>query len=492
MNLIDSVLMQLAPSRAAKRIRDRIRAQALMNYDAAKPGRRTDAWRAPRSSADGAAINSRETLRNLSRDFVRNRPWAARVRDVVTVNVVASGIRPSVECKDPEVKEAVERVIRSFLLSTAIDARRRQSLFQMQATAMNAVFADGEVLVRQRMRNRNFEKDLALPFQVELIEVDHLDMAKTSHGNNEVIEGLEYGPTGRVEAYHLFRHHPAEIAFWRKGARVESERVPAAQILHLYRQDRPGQMRGVPWLAPVMLTLGEISDYQEAQILKQKMAALMAGVVTTDAEGATFRGAGLEELHPGALVGLEPGQKIEWTNPPQVEAYDEFMRAALGAVAMGVGITYEALSGDLRQVNFSSGRMGRMEMDRLVEQWQHLILIAQFCEGIARWFKDSWALQAGRRENDIPAGEFEIRWTAPRRPLIDPVKEIGAMVAEVEGGLSSTQRQQRRLGYDPEEIDQERADDAARGRGGVVRPTAAAPTDDDDETDNGGPRNERD
>jgi lambda family phage portal protein len=286
---------------------------------------------------------------------------------------------------------------------------------------------------------------------------DLLDTSLTSSGQNQVVEGVEYSQIGQVVAYHLYDHHPGDLTWWSRR-QLQSRRVPADDILHIYRADRPGQMRGVPWLAPVMLTLGEISDYQEAQILKQRMAALLAGVVESEDEASVFQGSGLESLAPGAIVGLKPGQKINWTQPPAVDDYENFMRSALQAVAMGIGVTFEALAGDLRGVNFSSGRMGRMEMDRLVEQWQQFVMIQQFCAGVARWFTEAWGL-----DPSLPKGAFEIRWTAPRRPLIDPNKEILAMRDEVEAGFSSLQRQQRRLGHDPDEIARERAEDEARG-----------------------------
>ena len=55
----------------------------------------------------------------------------------------------------------------------------------------------------------------------------------------------------------------------------------------------------------------------------------------------------------------------------------------------------------------------------------------------------------------VPAG---LDWTPPRRPLIDPSKEISAAVSEIEAGLTSRQRKQREMGYDPDEIARERAE----------------------------------
>lgn len=462
-NILDKLILGLSPRRGLNRIKARTAAAAVMNYDAASKGRRTYGWKAPATAADAAGRGGRTQLRNLSRDMIRNRPFAARAREVVTLNVVGNGIKPSVDVSDPEAADTINEVLRDHLLTPAIDAAGVHNLYGLQAQVMNAVFSDGEVLVRYRPRTTILDPHLRLGFQVELLEADHLDETVQMHGKNEVVDGIEYGPTGAPVAYHLFRRHPGAIRGWRRGlVGSETERVPAGQVLHIRRLDRPGQGRGIPWLAPVLMTLGELSDYQEAQILKQRMAALLALIVETDADGEAYKGADLNELQPGAVVGTQPGQKVTTVNPPEVTGYDEFMRGGLRAVAMGIGLSYEAISGDMSQANFTQGRMGRMEMDRAVQAWQQLILILQFCDGIGRWTADAWGL--ARRQNRWPEFPARLEWTAPRRPLIDPTKEIKAAEAEINAGLTSRQRKQRELGYDPEVIRRERAEDARRDR----------------------------
>lgn len=470
---IDRAILAVSPERGMRRIKAKTAARAIMNYDAASRGRRTYGWKAPGTAADAAAWGNRARLRNLSRDMMRNRALATRGRDVVTGNVVGTGILPSVRSANPEDAERVMDVLRAHLLTPAIDVYGASALPGLQTQVMNAVFTDGEILVRRRMRNLTYEPGLTLPFQVQLMEVDHLDETKTSNGQNEVIEGIEYGPTGRPVAYWLFPYHPGDA--WRMGrGGMVSERVPAEQILHIRRIDRPGQMRGVPWLAPVMMTIGELSDYQEAQILKQKIGSLLAFFVESGTSGEVYDGKELSEVEPGAIVGLKEGQKVTPSQPPEVQGYQDFMTQGIRSIAIGLGLTYESF-GDLRGVNFSSGRMGRMEMDRFIQVWQQQLIIGQFCAGVGRWTLDGWRLVQTSRK--LPAPPKSIQWTAQRRPLIDPAKEIGAAIDEIEAGLTSLQRKQREMGYDPDEIARERQEDAARGgaAGGGPRSRRAAP-----------------
>jgi lambda family phage portal protein len=458
MNLLDRAILSVAPQRGLARIQAKVKAQLLMNYDGASKGRRTYGWKSPSTDADTAAFGSREKLRNLSRDMIRNRSLAARGQAVVTGNVVGTGILPSVRMEDTSQAEQAMEVLRSHLLTPAVDTYGINALPALQTQVMNAVFCDGEVLVRRRMRDTRYEKGLVLPFQIQIMEVDHLDLTVTSNGGNEVVEGIEYGPTGKAMAYHLLDRHPGDMSGGHVG-RQRTTRVPAEQILHIRKTDRPGQIRGVPWLAPVMMTIGEVSDYQEGQILKQKVASMLAFFIEASDDGEVYKGKELADLEPGAIVGLKPGQKMSATVPPALDSYEVFMREGIRTIATGLGLTYESF-GDLTGVNFSSGRMGRMEMDRFIQVWQQQIIIGQFCTGVARWTLETWKLV--QLSKNLPSPPDKIEWTAQRRPLIDPSKEISAAVEEITAGLTSRQRKQREMGLDPEVIARERAEDALR------------------------------
>lgn len=465
-SFLDRVILELAPVRGHRRIKAKASARILMNYDAATVGRRAYGWKAPASSAEVAAGSSRARVRFLARDFVRNRALAARAVSVISTNVVGTGITPSVSLpKDfkgaDSLKADIELAIKKHLMSTALDSGGAHNLYGFQSLAAKTLVTDGEVFLRRRWRNNQYRGKLALPFQMEALEADHLDEIKTSYGGNEVINGVEISPIGSIVAYHLKLVHPGASLSFRKKA-FETERVPAADILHIRRLDRPGQLRGVSWFAPVMLSLGELSDYQEAEILKQKMAALLAGVIESDLEGdvAGADALGIDDLAPGAMVSLKPGQKVAFTSPPKVDSYESFMRGGARSIAIGLGITYESLSGDLTGVNFSGGRLGRMDMNRNVSEWQNQILIAQLCEGVERWFVEAWNIDTTRA--GVLPDALDMTWTPPRPPVIDPAKEIPAAIKEIDAGLTSRSRKQRELGLDPEKIHKERLEDLVR------------------------------
>lgn len=457
MSRINRWLATVAPQAALRRETAQVKFKALMNYDGASRGRRTAGWKATGTDADAAAFGSRARLRQISRDMIRNRPYAVRGQAVVVNNVVGSGAVPSIDNDSADQKTKLEELVIGHLNSKQLDTFGDLNIKGIQRVAMNAVFESGEVLLRRRMRDTTRDPNLLLPFQVQLMEADHLDDSLTSHGGNEIREGVEYDQWGKVVAYWLFDQHPGSASLSKD---YKSKRVAASEIIHVRRLDRPAQTRGVPWLAPVILTMGELSDYQEAQNLKQKISALLAGVIESDAsDGAvSFEEddlPGLEDLAPGALVHAKSGQKVNWSSPPTVDGYDQVMRQGLAACAMGLGLTYESLAGDLSRVNFASGKMGRMEMDRNIETWQQEILIDQLCGGIGQWCREALPLVVPERR-----ALWVIKWTPQRRPLIDPTREVKAMTAQIDAKLTSRQRVIRQLGGDPAVVRAERLEDS--------------------------------
>lgn len=456
MNPIEWAIAKVSPERALARARAMTALRAMMNYDAATTTGRASSWRPTASDADGAA-QRRARLAYVARDMLRNTPLATRAQSVIVNNVVGTGIIPKIKGGTKSHQAELLDLIERHLDTASIDADGRTNLYGLQRLALNTVVDAGEVLIRRRLRERR--DGLPLSLQLQVLEPDFIDTSRDGViDGNEVREGIEYDGIGRRIAYWLFPRHPGGT--FRLGRTWESRRVPASEILHIYRQDRPGQMRGVSWFAPVAMTLQDMADHQDAQLMRQKIAAcFVAFRISPDADtDPTADISGLAtSLVPGRIQNVAPGEDIRFATPPGVEAYDEFTRTVLRSVAVGMGITYEALSGDLSNVNFSSARIGRMEMAANVESWQWLMLIPQMMQPIGQWIIDQWALERMTR----PARGVNIEWVPPPLRLVDPKTEIISLREKVRAGFASRQSVVRELGYDPERLLEEQIEDAA-------------------------------
>lgn len=435
-----------------------------MNYDAATAGSRGNSFHVNSLSADSAAMRQRSRLAFVARDMIRNTPLATRVQAVIANNVVGDGIIPKVMGRDAKGKAALLSIIEQHLDTTDIDADGRNTLYGLQRLAINTVVDAGEVLIRRRWRQ--VSDGFALPFQVQVLEPDYLDATRdgVQSNGNIVREGIEFDLIGRRVAYWLHRQHPGEYAR-NFTSRLQSSRVSAADVIHIFRQDRPGQMRGVSWLSNVAMQLQDLADFQDAQLMRQKIAACFAAFrVSPDGEIAGDDPADLSEsIIPGRIQNLAPGEDIRFADPPGVSGYDEFTRSVIRTVSVGMGLTYEAVSGDLSNVNFSSGRMGRMEMDRNVSAWQQLMLIPQMMHPIGKWMLEAWDMVNGTTRRT----SISIAWVAPMRLLVDPAGEVKMWRDKIRSGLASRSDAVRALGFDPErlmtEIEADNADADAKG-----------------------------
>lgn len=423
--------------------------KVLAHYDAAGTGRRTRSWKAVGDDADAAA-RRRDRIAYVSRDMIRNTPFAGRAQQVIVNNTIGDGIIPSVHGRSERLRIRGLQLIQSHFDTTDIDARGLQNLYGLQRLVMSSVVESGECLV---IRRRRPAAGLTLPFQIEVLEPDFLDTSREGTGENGglIKEGIEYDAEMRRVAYWIFPDHPGTMGFRAlRTVRHLSVRVPADDVLHIFRQDRPGQMRGVSWFAPIALLMQDLGDHQDAQLMRQKIAACFAAFRTTlDTDigpNASPFDVG-SKLSPGAIQTLAPGEDIRFADPPTVGNFDEFTRVVLRSIAAGMGVSYEALVGDLSNVNFSSARMGRMEMDRNISSWQWLMLMPQMMHPIGRWFVEAWSMV-----ETLPAAAPTLHWTPPRRVLVDPTKELPAMGEAVRLGFQSRQSIIRSLGYDPEEV----------------------------------------
>ena len=94
---------------------------------------------------------------------------------------------------------------------------------------------------------------------------------------NVVRASIEFDPDGRRTAYYFYKEHPGERLFFPNY--LDLLRVPAAEVMHLFRPLRPGQLRGIPWLANALVRLWELDQYDDAELLRKKFAAMMMAFI---------------------------------------------------------------------------------------------------------------------------------------------------------------------------------------------------------------------
>lgn len=425
-------------------------------YEGAAKGKRLSRWQTSGRSANSELQGDLGTLRNRSRDLRRNNPYAAKAVAVIASNVVGRGITTQIrgESKLDVAQGPIEALWQKWSNSTDCDFEGRLNYAGLQTLVFESIVESGEVLVRYRF---NAQKEI--PLQLQVLESDFLDTNKTGFAENgaRIIQGVEYDSLGRVLAYWLYDYHPGDASIL--STKFSSTRVDAAEILHLFRKDRPGQGRGVPWAAPVMVRLKDLDDYEDAQLMRQKIAACFAAFVrdisadSSDGEDCSDLG---EKIDPGAIEFLPPGKTVEFPNPPGTPDYKAYVATHLHAIATGFQITYEALTGDLELVNFSSARMGWLEFQRLIDKWRKNILYTQMLDPVVKKFLETLAIKGA------PVDKVFWVHTPPKREMIDPTKEIPAIVTSIRAGLTTLSDEIASMGKDPGEVLAQIAQDNAK------------------------------
>ncbi len=454
-NILDKAIGYFNPQAALQRERARVGLAYISQtrrFDGASKTSRFEQWRRPGTSANSAILPALSILRGASRDLTRNNPWAENALRVIVNNTVGAGIDGQVTGADGSKNQKLDDLWSRWAETSEIDADGRLDIAGIQALVMHTIAESGEVLIRRRYRRGN--TGLTIPVQIQIMEPDYLDDAKDGlqSDGTEIIGGVEYNKRGEVVAYWLRECHPGDIQSFRSA--VASYRVPASEIIHAFDPKRAGQGRGYPWCASAIRRLKDFDDYEDAQLVRQKIAACFAGFVEDmqPPQGAT----GLEKtgptaaqkdyMQPGLWEYLPPGKKITFGNPPTVQNYGEYGRFNLMGSAAAFGITYEAMTGDYSNVNFSSGRMGWLEMNRNISRWQNTVMRVQVLERIAAWFFGGCTIMGYANQ-----GAY-IKWTYPRREMIDPTKEVPAAIKGIRAGITSLQRVHASQGQDSEEI----------------------------------------
>lgn len=452
-NWLDRAVGFVAPQRALQRMRARVATELLArHYEAAKETRRTQGWK--RSSSDANAANGPflSRLRDHARDLVRNNPYAKSAVETIADHVVGWGIVAAEE----------NDAWKQWAGTAACDADGRHDLAGLEKLVTRTVVESGEVLVRRRFRR--VEEGQPLPLQLHVLEPDFLDTLKDVQLGNghRIVQGVEFDLLGRRVAYWLFREHPGSVHMGRSGS-FASHRVPAAEVLHIFKPDRPGQVRAASWFAPVILTLKDFDEYSDATLMKQKIAACLA-VFVTDVNGSgdptigvadNTKSPALDLLEPGSVEYLAAGRDIKIVDPPRVGEHSSYSQITLRAIATGLGVTYEDLTGDYTDLPFSAARMSRLRHWARVEDWRWLMLVPQFLDPV--W---AWAMEAAEIMGLPVAPPTE--WTAPPLPMIEPDKEGLAIQRNIRTGITTLSEAIRERGYKPETFLSELADDFER------------------------------
>jgi len=449
-NWLDRAIGSIAPQWALERARARVALRytqataAQFRYEGARSGRRTDGWTAGASDANVELMGALVWLRDRSRDLVRNNPYAVKAIEELVGNTVGTGITPQANTGNEELDRFIDNEWPYF--AEKCDTPQRMDFYAMQALVTRTMAESGESIVRFRPR---LPKDnLRIPLQLQILESDFLDHSRTMGTlNGNVMQGVEFDLIGQRTAYWLFSQHPGGVLILNPRGGIISQPVPADQVMHIYRMLRPGQVRGVPWLAPVMMALRDLDDYADAERVRKKIEACLAGIITQadgDPMGATSTdpqtGNMIESFEPGMIARLKAGEDIKFMQPAAAGGYREYKVTELQAISSGSGVPYENLASDMSQTTYTSYRAGQLGFRNTIEAFRWLTLIPMFCQPVRKRFIDTLVLVnkiPAKLQQDQGLNLYGTTWTAPKWESVDPLKDAKAEVQRIRTGTEN-------------------------------------------------------
>lgn len=435
-------------------------------FDAAKATRLVQSWAAISKSINVDLREGIDAVRARARDLAQNEPMAKKYLSLVAANVVGStGIVLQSKITDPSGKpdklanDAIEAGWSKWS-SGACDISGRMSMPDFERAAIKCVARDGEALVYEHIGADN-----EFGYTLQLIDINRLSTIKNQPGTetqNAIIMGVEIDRNGRPLFYHIY-----EYMYGDDQTKWKTKPYSAENIIHLFLQDSPEQIRGVSWMHASMIRMFHLKKYQEWAIIAAGVGASKMGFFTSPegdgTEVADGEDANTGELYQEAAGGqfgvLPEGWGFQSFNPDYPHAmYAEFVKTAKRDISSGLNVSYHSLANDLEGVNFSSIRSGTLEEReewKVIQNW----FIGAFLERIYPvWLKNALLNNAIKSVTGapMPASKFDKfvshTFLGRRWAWVDPLKDIQASIEAIDNGLADPHEIASQQGTDIEDV----------------------------------------
>jgi len=451
-SLLDKAIAIFSPERAVKRLKAKT---AFEYYARSYEGASTEKkslkyWRGTSKSADRDDLPSLKLLRARSRDLFRNDPVVVGAIETNLDSVVGAGLRVQSqidfeylgmsEDEASEWENKAERIFNNWAKSVNADASRQKNFYELQAVALASALLSGDVFAITPAIKREF-----WPFEtaISLIEADRVCNENFVPDSNELAGGIRVNEYGEPIEYHILKSHPGGYNLNLKWVKIPAFGESGRRlVIHLFKQVRPGQRRGIPYLSPVIKHLKLLGDYTEAELT----AALINGLFTVflkneNPDAEPFEDEELK-LGPGAIVALNPMEDIAVADPKRPNsAYDAFVKGILEQIGVGLNIPYEILMKHFTS-SYTAARASFLEAWRAFKT-RRAWFVNGFCQPIYEMVITEAVLKGyleapGFLEDPfVRAAYLKTTWYGPTPGQINEKVETAAAAQRVAEGFST-------------------------------------------------------
>jgi len=448
-----------------KNKKKKINTIAYKKYAAAQSDRLTADWMATKATVDQEIQNAIGPLRDRARQLERDNDYVRAALRTFEDNVIGEGIGFQAQTKmlrggalNQDLNDKIEELWCEWTNKINCDVKGESHFEDIERLVVRSLKRDGEVFVRKVRQSFGSSK---VPLALEVIESDMLDehynVNPSTVNSNYIRMGVEKNKWGRPVAYHFWSKHPSDVPY--TTVNQKRIRVPAEDIFHIYVIERAGQTRGVSHLASSMVRLHQVEGFEGATVIQQRAGASLMGIIETpegelvgdDVEGEQR----IYDFEAGAIKMLNSGEKFVVPSLPNtIGNFDPFMRAMLRSVGAGSGVSYESISKDYSQSNYSSTRQSLLDERtyfKIIQKW----IIRNFHQALFNdWLETAYLFGAIELPNFMAqkSNYLKVKWQPPRWQWIDPLKEVNAYKEAVRAGFMTQTEVVNQSGGDIDEL----------------------------------------
>lgn len=440
------------PAASAGRLMDSGRSRAVRlrgRYDAAQTTSENAehwAWADDLSARAANSLGVRRTLRKRARYEAANNCYLAGMLLTLANHTIGSGPRLQMGTTDSAQNQAIE----ADFLAWARDARLAQKLRTVVCTKKR----DGEAFLKF-VSKRNHISPVWL--DLEVIEGDQVHDPSFVPDKTHV-DGIAFDSYGEPETYFILDAHPGDDY---AHGNYQATPTDASQVMHWFREDRPGARRGVPEVTPALPLFAQLRRWTLAVLTAAETAADHAGVLQATAAAPDDTDGDLGSTTPfddvaytrGMLTAVPFGWQLSQLRAEHpTTTYPMFKQELLNEIARCLNIPFNIAAGNSSGYNYSSSRLdhGVYFQQIALEQieGEHVILDRIF----RAWYAEARLIVLADGTPYVPPDLDLSRrpwsWAWDPAEEIDPNKAASAQQNRLESGMSCYQDELARQGQD--------------------------------------------
>lgn len=386
-------------------------------------------------SADCEAdSHTRKVLRTRARYEVQNNSYARGIVNTLADDSVGTGPRLQMLMDSDELNRRMEHDFCVWAKKTHLARKLR--------TIRIARCQDGEAFAILA-QNPRLSTDVKL--DVELIEADRVTDATLEGESEAIVDGIVLDPYGNPKEYRVLKHHPG-------GAHpfdLEFFTVKAENMIHVFRQDRPEQHRGIPEIVSALPLFAHLRRFTLAVVSASEAAADFAGVLYTDApangEADQVEAMDTIQLERNMLLTMPGGWKMAQVDPKQpATTYGEFKHEILNEIARCLSIPYNIAACNSSGYNYASGRLDHQTYYKSLKVDQAFTEEFVLDRILEKWIRE-WCLV--NRES-VDECECRHMWFWDGHEHVDPAKEATAQEKRLANRTTSLANEYAKQGKD--------------------------------------------